>query len=93
MKREHMEFLNYVAMYVKEYPGVSAYVSDYVAQGVNESRIEALNRAADMEVALSVAIAKRYKCRDELILSKLKKWENKSAIKWESTIKMLEEKR
>jgi hypothetical protein len=90
MMKDHSAFLSYVQGYVKEHPDVSAYVSDHVAQGVNASRLDVMERAADMEVALTVAIANRYKGRDELILSKLKKWKDRSAIRWDDTISMLE---
>jgi hypothetical protein len=88
--KDHIAFLNYVQDYVKENPEVSAYVSDHVARGIEASRIDVMERAADMEVALTVAIANRYKGRDELILSKLKKWNDRSAIRWDDTIRMLE---
>jgi hypothetical protein len=86
----HSVFLEYVHAYVKDYPEVAAYISNTVADGINESRREVLHRAADMEAALAVCIAARYKNRDALILSKLKQWEGKSAINWKSTIEMLE---
>ena len=50
--------------------------------GVSEAMREALQRAADMEIALAVAMAKRYKGADALIHDKLKKWEGKTALNW-----------
>ena len=80
------QFLELVESYIKSDPEAAAYVSDYVAQGLNASRKEALERAADMEVALSVMIAQRYKGRGALVLEKLRKWNGKSALRWDDTI-------
>ena len=92
MKQEHYSFLNSVKQYVSDNPDVAAYVSDFVADGINESRKEAMKRAADMETALAIAIANRYKDRDSLIVSILNRWRNKSALCWDSTIKLIEGK-
>ena len=90
--QEHESFLYGVMKYVKDNPEVGAYVSDYVAAGIEEARKQALERAADMEVALSVAIANRFKNREALILDKLNKWNGKSSLRWDSVIEMLEGK-
>ena len=42
-----------------------------------------------MEVALSVALAKRFKNGNEVILSKLEKWNPKASLRWDSTIELL----
>lgn len=87
------QFLEYVSTFVKTNPEVAAYVSDAVADGLDKNRKEALERAADMEVALCVALAKRYNNREALILDKISKWNGKSALRWDDTIKMLEERK
>lgn len=92
MDLKHMAFLQQVQDYVEKHPEVGAYVSDFVARGIEASRMDALHRAADMEVALTVAIAKRWPGRETLILSKLKKWNGRSSIPWDDTISMLEGK-
>lgn len=84
MQRE--QFLALVRDYIKSDPEAAAYVSDHVAHGLNASRQEAMERAADMEVALSVMIAQRYKGRETLVLQKLRKWNGKSALRWDDTI-------
>ena len=86
------QFLLFVQTYIKGDPEAAAYIPDAVAAGLNESRKQALERAADMEVALSVMIATRYKGREELVLSKLRKWHGKSSLRWDDTIAMLEAK-
>lgn len=91
MNSKHTNFLNQVANYVKENPDVAAYVSDAVAQGLQEKLKESNERAADMEVALSVMVAKRYKDRESLVLNKLEKWNGRSALRWDSVIEMLKE--
>lgn len=90
---DHTTFLLQVQNYVEKHPEVGAYISDFVARGIEASRNEALQRAADMEVALTVAIAKRWPGRETLILSKIKKWNGKSSVPWDDTISMLEGKR
>lgn len=89
---KHTEFLNYVANYVATNPDVAPLITQPIIDGVVESRKQILERAADMETALAVAIAQRYAQRDNLILSKLKKWTGRSAICWDDTIEMLEHK-
>ena len=84
MQRE--QFLAMVESYIKSDPEAAAYVPDSVAHGLNASRKEAMERAADMEVALSVMIAQRYKGRETLVLEKLRKWNGKSALRWDDTI-------
>jgi len=83
------QFLAMIESYIRNDPEAAAYVSDYVAHGLNASRKEALERAADMEVALSVMIAQRYKGRNALVLEKLRKWNGKSALCWDDTINAL----
>lgn len=87
---EHSQFLTYIKDYISKHPEVAAYINDFIAKGIELSRKEALERAADMEIALCVAIAKRYKGRDELILSKLKKWNGNSSLRWDDVIETLE---
>lgn len=80
------QFLAMVESYIKSDPEAAAYISDHVAQGLNASRKEALERAADMETALAVMIAQRYKGREALVLDKLRKWNGRSALRWDDTI-------
>lgn len=86
---KHASFLQQVQNYVSSHPEVAAHIAVFVQAGIEASRGESLERAADMEVALAVAIAKRYNMRDELILSKLTKWQGRSAINWDSVIEVL----
>lgn len=84
------QFLALVAHYVETDPAAAAFIPNAVASGLDASRKQTLERAADMEVALSVALAKRYKGREALILSKLQKWRRAGALCWDETIKRLE---
>lgn len=86
---EHAEFYYYVQSYIEKHPECGAYVNDFVAKGIEKSRVEAMQRAADMEVALTVALAKKFRKPNELILSKIEKWQGKSALNWTSTIEQL----
>lgn len=87
----HDQFLHSVELYVQENPEVAAHVSDYVSRGLNAALSQTRERAADMEVALCVAIAKRWPKRESMILSKLKKWKDKASLNWEGTIESLED--
>lgn len=82
-------FLAGIREYVSRNPEVAAYVTEYASAGVKLALKEAQERAADFEIVSAVAIASRYKQRDELILSKLQKWNGKSALCWDATIKEL----
>lgn len=80
------EFLIFVEKYVSKNPEVGAYVSDYVAKGINISRLESIERAADMEVALLFCIDKKLKNKNLVILEKLLKWQGKTSLIWNETI-------
>lgn len=82
----HQDFLKGVELYVKANPEVAAHIASHVERGISSALQETRERASDMEAALSVAIAKRYKKRDELILQKLEKWKDKSSLNWTNTI-------
>lgn len=86
--RDHSAFLNHVRNYVENNPDVGAHVANFVAEGIQLALSETRHRAADMEVALCMALSKRNKKHaDSVILSKLKTWVNKSSINWDQTIK------
>ena len=82
MQSERDRFLQFVADYVAADPEAAPMVVQAASAGVAEALREALQRAADMETALAVAMAKRYKGADALIHDKLKKWEGKTALNW-----------
>ena len=86
---EHYEFYLYIQSYIEKNPECGAYVSDFVAKGIEKAREQANERAADMEVALSVALAKKFKKGNEVILSKLEKWNSRSSLRWDDTIDLL----
>jgi hypothetical protein len=50
---KHQQFLGYVRDYVSIYPEAGAYVAEYVANGIDAARRDALQRAADLEMALA----------------------------------------
>ena len=75
-------FLAFVREYVAEDPECAPMVTEFVRQGVSNALAEANLRAADMETALTVAMARRYKGADELIRDKLAAWEGKTSMNW-----------
>lgn len=91
--KDHSRFLIGVQAYIEENPEAAGQISEYVTMGLQEAIKRDRERAADMEIALSVAIAQRWKNREDLIVSKLKKWVGKSSVPWESTIELLEKKK
>lgn len=86
---EHYEFYLYIQSYIEKNPECGAYVSDFVAKGIEKARKQANERAADMEVALSVALAKKFKNGNDVILDKLQKWNSKCSLRWDDTIDLL----
>lgn len=86
-------FLSYVRTFVAEHPEAAAYVADYARAGLEEALAKASERAADMEVALVVATAERFKNRDAVILEKLMKWQGKTACRWDDLIERLSTRR
>ena len=76
-------FLAYVKSYIESDPEAAAYVAHHVQAGLRAALSKANERAADMEVALSVLAAKRYKGADALVKDKLSKWNGKTARCWD----------
>lgn len=89
---KHADFLQYVQTYIEENPDAAAYISEFAARGVERARKNDLERAADMEVMLSVAMARRFKEADQIILDKLMKWNGKTALNWQWAIEKLDTK-
>ena len=63
MKQEHQEFLRYVQKYVTDNPEVAAYISNFVAEGINESRKEEMKTIDEVieDVAKEVGANAMYK--------------------------------
>jgi len=80
---EPEQFLSFVRDYVERHPECGARVAAYAQAGVDAALAKAYERAADMEVALVVAVSKKWKGGDKVILDKLKKWEGKTSCRWD----------
>lgn len=91
MTNDHSVFLKGVAAYVSANPEMAGKVSDAVTSGLLDAMSKLQERAADMEVALAVALAPRFKKNNPIILSKLGKWDSKSSLDWSTTITELKE--
>ena len=76
-------FLALVRRYVSQDAEIAPLVAEAASQGVSDALTEALQRAADMETALAVAMAKRHKGADALIHDKLNKWNGRTALDWQ----------
>jgi len=79
---KHSAFLSGIRAYVEANPDVAPFVSDHVASGLSVALSKAYERAADMEVALAVNLARRYPGREKLTLDKLTKWKGQTALDW-----------
>lgn len=75
-------FLASVRSYIEEDPEAAAYVANYVQAGLRSALKEANQRAADMEVALVALATPRYQGKDDLVKSKLAKWQGKTSLDW-----------
>ena len=76
------QFLRVVRDYTASDPEAAPYIAEAASAGIGDALREAAHRAADMETALAVALARRYKGADALIHDKLRKWEGKTALAW-----------
>lgn len=76
-------FLTFVRQYVESDPEAAAHIGDAAQAGLRLALNKAYERAADMEVALSVLATKRYKGADAVVRDKLAKWEGKTALRWD----------
>ncbi len=86
------DFLHLVSSYIKQDPEAAAHVADYVQAGLREALQESRERAADMEVIVATLVERKYKGADELVLSKLKKWQGKTSCEWGWLVDRLEGK-
>lgn len=80
---ERAQFFDYVRQYIEKDPDAAAHVAGYAQAGLRAKLQQTMERAADMEVALSVLATKRYKGADALVKQKLEKWEGKTALRWD----------
>lgn len=89
---QRIQFLNSVKLYIESDPEAAAYVSDFVSKGIEESRKQTLQRAADFEAALSVSLSPSFKNKHQFILSKILQWKDKSSLNWDGVIDKLKNK-
>lgn len=80
---ERADFLEGVRRYIEKDPEAAAHIADYTQAGLRAALDQVNERAADMEVALSVLATKRYKGADALVKQKLEKWEGKTSLAWD----------
>lgn len=86
MAADHLRraaFLNSIRQYVETDPESAAFIADYAQAGLRAALQQSRELATDMEIALSVLATRRYKGADELVRSKIAKWEGKTAMKWD----------
>jgi len=83
-KMEKRQRLLYsISEHVKSDPEAASYVADAAAKGLRVAIMQERERAADMEIIASVLLERKFKKRDGLIKSKLNKWKNKCALRWD----------
>lgn len=93
---KHLSFLLAVEEYITNNPECGAYVSQFVANGIEKARVEIAQRCTDFESALLMVMTRgqgrHALTKDEYILEKLKKWQGKSSLVWDVAISELEER-
>ena len=93
---KHLSFLLAVEKYITDNPECGAYVSQFVANGIEKARVEIAQRCTDFESALLMVLNRgsgRHSIpKNQYILEKLEKWKGKSSLNWESAIEDLEAK-
>ena len=89
MTPENYAFLISVQNYITSNPEVGAYVSDYVANGIEENRKQQIAKSADMEIIISFLLrGGKLKPSDKVFVAdKLVKWNALCSLNWESFIK------
>lgn len=90
---EHTQFLDYVGAYVKDHPEVAAHVATAAQAGLTAAIMAARQRAADMEMALALAIdGAKNPVRASMIRDTLYRWHGKTSLRWDDYLKQASEK-
>lgn len=84
------QFLQHVKLYIESDPEAAAHVADFVQAGLTAALRKTNERAADMEIVMSVLAARRFKDGDALVLAKLQKWEGQTSLNWGWLIEKLQ---
>jgi hypothetical protein len=99
---KHSHFLQQVESYVTEHPTVAPYVTQFVAQGIENSRQLLIEQAGDMESALAQSLFRRFRKgklknmteEDVFVVEKIKKWKEKGRcfINWDWLLDVVNKK-
>lgn len=87
VNEDRLRFLQFVRDYVAQDPECGPLVAHAASSGISDALKENRQMVVDMETALAISLAKRYKGADILIREKLSKWEGKTALNWSSLYK------
>lgn len=79
---KHTPFYAAIEQYIRDNPEAAAHVADFVQAGLTQALDEARSRAADMEVALALSLNSQRSKLNEILLSKLRKWQGKTSLEW-----------
>jgi len=86
---ERAWFFKLVQTYISKDPEAAAHVATFVQEGLSQALRESNDRAADLEVALAILASRKYQGSEALVLDKLKKWEGRTALRWDWLIQKL----
>lgn len=87
---KELKFLISLKDFVKENPSLVAAVIQCIEDGMTDALKESSERAADMETIVAMALNTRmFKGNETFIADKLKKWNGRSALKWDAQIEAL----
>ena len=81
IKREM--FLQNAREFAKDDPEGIPLLIQAITSGLQIAIQEEREKSSDMEIIASVLLERKFKNRDELIKSKLKKWEHKCSLRWD----------
>lgn len=85
------QVLTNIEWFVAKHPDKVSLMQEAIQRGIMTALVAHRDRAADMEVATSVLLMRHKRGYTyETVLSKLRKWQGKTALLWDSTIQELE---
>lgn len=84
MSMNRGEFIRLVEAYCEKDPEAITEVGEAARRGINKRMHAMAERAADMEVALAAALAKRNRrVHDKIIEQKIERWRGESSLRWD----------
>ena len=91
IKPHHEILLAQIRMELVTTPELAAHITNAMIVGLKESARSQCERAADMETVACMAMnARLFKGKETYIATLLKKWQGRSALKWDDIMEKLD---